>query len=109
MSSVMVDTWCHWLGDPAKRICNPLMFIRSDETANGYDRPIDGIDVFVDLNTMEVIEVKDLFDVPIPPEDKMAQWQGIKNVRTDLKPIHIIQPEGTVNEALTSLMHFVQA
>jgi len=94
LNSVMVDAWTSFFHGPEVRLCNPLLFVRATDSANGYDRPIDGLDIFIDMTKMEVTSVKDLFILPIPQHDPVAQWQTIKNVRTDLKPLHVIQPEG---------------
>eukprot|EP01117_Protostelium_nocturnum_P003737 TRINITY_DN1500_c0_g1_i1.p1 TRINITY_DN1500_c0_g1~~TRINITY_DN1500_c0_g1_i1.p1 ORF type:complete len:707 (+),score=228.57 TRINITY_DN1500_c0_g1_i1:347-2467(+) len=94
LNSVMVDAWTSFFSGPEVRLCNPLLFVRATDSANGYDRPIDGLDIYIDMNKMEVTSVKDLFIVPVPQHDPIAQWQMIKNVRPDLKPYQVLQPEG---------------
>jgi primary-amine oxidase len=94
MSQVMVDVWAGFYDDPKRRIGRPLLFLKTPDQANFYSRPIDGIIVIVDLNEMKVLEVKDIFDTPIPPPDPTHEWQNLTNFRKDLKPIHITQPEG---------------
>jgi len=94
ISSVMVDAWVSYFHPPNQRLCNPLFFLRTNDSANGYDRPIEGLNVFVDLHKMIVVEVRDNFTVPIPPPDPLSQWQGLKKFRKDLKPFYTNQPEG---------------
>eukprot|EP01114_Cavostelium_apophysatum_P020418 TRINITY_DN6835_c0_g1_i1.p1 TRINITY_DN6835_c0_g1~~TRINITY_DN6835_c0_g1_i1.p1 ORF type:complete len:710 (+),score=164.64 TRINITY_DN6835_c0_g1_i1:213-2342(+) len=94
VSKIMVDLWIGFFADPKHRLSNPLLFYRADENSNGYARPIDGLDIIVDLNRMKVLEVKELFDAPIPPYDPMSHWQTIQPVNKAVKPISITQPEG---------------
>jgi len=89
-----VELWSGFFSDPTKRIANPLLYLKSDESISIYSRPIEGIEVSVDLNKMKVLEVKELFDVVVPPYDPIAQYTNITKVRTDLKPLDIVQPEG---------------
>lgn len=49
----------------------------------------------LDLNKMKVLSVEELFEVPIPPSDPPSDWQKITKYRSGLKPIQIIQPEGS--------------
>ena len=61
-SLVMVDIWSagnyRSEEDRTRRLARPLCFLRSDPGDNGYARPIEGIRPVVDLNTMEVIRVR---------------------------------------------------
>lgn len=57
---------------------------------------MDGIEVVLDLDEGVVEKVKELFDVPLPAHanSPLSEWKNIKQFRTDLKPLHVIQPEG---------------
>ena len=48
----------------------------------------------VDLNKMRVINVEDHGVVPMPPNDGNYAAEFVKEFRTDLKPLDIVQPEG---------------
>ncbi|MFT3700867.1 MAG: primary-amine oxidase [Agriterribacter sp.] len=104
MSLVMVDIWSagYYGSEEEKnlRLARPLCFVRSEPGDNGYARPIEGVRPVVNLNTMEVIRVEDYGYTPLPPNAGNYAASLIKNMRTDIKPIDIIQPEGpsfTVN------------
>ena len=48
----------------------------------------------VDLNEMRVVKVEDHGVVPMPPNDGNYGAEFVKEFRTDLKPLDIVQPEG---------------
>jgi primary-amine oxidase len=107
-SMCMLDPWASSYTGPedhpdARRIVRPLTWLRAgDPDDNGYARPIEGLVVTVDLDTMTVAEVVDHGVVPIPPKagNYEPRLMGAGNVpafttaRDDLKPIEITQPEG---------------
>ena len=97
-SLVMVDIWSagHYGSeeDGSRRLARPLCFLRSDPTDNGYARPIEGIRPVVDLNTMQVIRVEEYGTWPLPPEPGNYSASRIPNLRKDIKPMSITQPEG---------------
>ncbi|KAL9249868.1 Amine oxidase [copper-containing] zeta, peroxisomal-like protein [Drosera capensis] len=105
MDLVMVDPWCvgyHSKSDaPSRRLAKPLIFCRTESDSpmeNGYARPVEGIHVLVDMQNMVVLEFEDLKLVPLPPADPLRNYTpgetrgGID--RSDVKPLHVIQPEG---------------
>jgi primary-amine oxidase len=105
-SLAMIDPWAagYDIEDPrGRRLIRPLTFVRSREDDNGYARPVEGLIVLVDLDRMEVIDVRDHGVVPLPekagnyvPElmfdddNRPAHTQ----LRDDVRPIEIAQPEG---------------
>ena len=105
-SLTMIDPWAagYDIDDPkGRRLVRPLTFVRSREDDNGYARPVEGLIVLVDLDLMEVIDVRDHGVVPLPekagnymPElmfdgdNRPAHTQ----LRDDVRPIEITQPEG---------------
>lgn len=97
---VMVDPWSAGLYGTelpdyrGRRLMRALCFVRSEERDNGYARPIDSIVVVVDVNKLEVLKVEEYGPVGLPPEPGNWAREYIPNVRTDLKPIEIVQPEG---------------
>ncbi len=97
---VMVDPWSagfygtelpEYMG---RRLMRALCFVRSEERDNGYAHPIDSMVVVVDVNKLEVLRIEEYGPVPLPPENGNWAREYIPNVRTDLKPIEIVQPEG---------------
>ncbi len=98
---VMVDPWSAGMygterpEEMGKRLSRALCWVRSEAGENGYARPIDNIVAVVDLNKMEVLRVEDYGVVPLPPEGSNWGRQYASEVRQDLKPIEVIQPEGT--------------
>ena len=97
---VMVDPWSAGLYGSelpeyiGRRLMRALCFVRAEEKDNGYAHPIDSMVVVVDVNKLEVLKVEEYGPVPLPPESGNWAREYIPNVRTDLKPIEIIQPEG---------------
>ena len=103
---VMVDPWSAGAygvepeEDSGRRLSRALAWVRSEPTDNGYARPLQGVVAVVDLNKMEVLRVEDYGVVPLPPEAGNWTRKHITEVRTDQKPLEIIQNEGpsfTVN------------
>jgi primary-amine oxidase len=100
MSLVMVDPWsAGWYGnepesDRGRRLSRTLSWVRESPTDNGYARPIEGVLAIVDLNSMDVIRVEDHGVVPLPPESGNYSTDFVKDLRTDIKPLEIVQPEG---------------
>lgn len=102
---VMVDAWCvgyHSEADaPRRRLAKPLIFCRTESDCpmeNGYARPVEGIHVLVDMQNMVLVEFEDRKFVPLPPADPLRNYTpgetrgGVD--RSDVKPLHILQPEG---------------
>ncbi|CAN4076954.1 unnamed protein product [Withania somnifera] len=105
MDLVMVDPWCvgyHSEADaPSRRLAKPLVFCRTESDCpmeNGYARPVEGIYVLVDVQNMQVIEFEDQKLVPLPSVDPLRNYTAGETRggvdRSDVKPLHIIQPEG---------------
>ncbi|XP_020106923.1 uncharacterized protein LOC109723113 [Ananas comosus] len=105
MDLVMVDAWCvGYYSDadaPSRRLAKPLIFCRTESDCpmeNGYARPVEGIYILVDIQNNVVIEFEDRKLVPLPPADPLRNYTpgetrgGVD--RSDVKPIHILQPEG---------------
>ncbi len=97
-SLVMVDIWSAGNygseEDSTRRLARPLCFLRSDPTDNGYARPIEGLRPVVDLNQMKVIRVEQYGRWPLPPGECNYAADRVKDMRKDVKPLEITQPEG---------------
>jgi primary-amine oxidase len=65
-----------------------------DPEENTYAHPIAGLHAILDLNTMEVIRVDDFGVIPIPQGAGNYLPKDISQMRSDLKPVEITQPEG---------------
>lgn len=97
---VMVEPWSagmygHELPeDSGVRRMRALCFVRSEPGDNGYARPIDSLVVVVDLYKMEVIRVEEYPAKPLPTESANWAREYLTAMRTDLKPLEIVQPEG---------------
>ncbi len=97
---VMVEPWSagmygtELVEDQNLRRMRALCFVRSEPKDNGYARPIDSMVIVVDLYKMEVIRIEEYPIVPLPPEPGNWAREYIPNMRKDLKPVEIVQPEG---------------
>lgn len=98
LNSVVVDPWAignfGFQDEQGLRISRCICYVRTTPKSNFYSHPIDGLVPVVDLNTMQVIRIEDLGIVPVPPESGEYSSHFISDVRKDIKPLHIIQPEG---------------
>ena len=97
---VMVDPWSagqYGSESPEEqglRRLRALCFVRSEPKDNGYARPIDSMVIVVDLYQMEVVRIEEYPIAPLPPEPGNWAREYIPNVRSDLKPVDIVQPDG---------------
>jgi primary-amine oxidase len=99
VSLVMVDPWSAGVygdegADSTRRLSRALCWVRSHPSDNGYARPLEGIVAVVDLNRMEVLRIEDYGIVPLPPQPGNWAREYLPEMRSDLKPLHIAQPEG---------------
>ena len=97
LETVQIDPWpagsfgvSH---EEGRRICRCLPYIRETPDDNGYAHPVEGVIAFVDMARGEVLEVVDTGVVPIPPE-RGSYYPEHQTLRTDLKSLEIVQPEG---------------
>jgi primary-amine oxidase len=80
--------------EEGRRISRCISFLREESTDNGYARPIEGVIAFFDSSAGQVLEVVDLELVPVPTERGSYLPADVGPVRTDVKPLEIVQPEG---------------
>ena len=67
----------------------------SDIKDNGYAHPIEGVVALVDLIECKVVHLVDEPDiVPIPKDSETTIARRSGRVRTNIKPLDIVQPEG---------------
>ena len=95
---VQVDPWPAGSFDSpheeGRRISRCISFLRDSHTDNGYAHPIEGVVAFHDGTNNEVLEVVDHGVVPVPTEPGSYLPEDNAPLRTDLKPLEIVQPEG---------------
>jgi primary-amine oxidase len=98
VSNIQIDPWPAGVFgydcEHDRRIARCISFLRESHTDNGYARPIEGLVVHFDMGRREVIEVIDHGVVPLPPNHARYGADDQPSLRTDLKPLHITQPEG---------------
>jgi len=80
--------------ETGRRICRCLSYLRESPEANGYAKPIEGVVVFVDMARAEVLEVADHKVTPIPPGKGSYLPEDNGPLRSGLRPLSILQPEG---------------
>ncbi|MFG1622341.1 primary-amine oxidase [Kribbella sp. NPDC049227] len=71
------------------------IWYRETPDGNPYAHPVSGLKVVVDMNTLELLELENDHDHGQPEVDAEyapGPWTGA--LRTDLKPLHVTQPEG---------------
>lgn len=100
MSLVTVDPWSSGnFGieeEKGRRISHVFCWVRNSELDHQYAHPIEGLNATMDISTREVLTVTDVGDVPIPRAEGNYDRTFIapETIRTDLKPIDVVQPEG---------------
>ena len=87
------------------RFVQPLTWVRTGPDDNSYARPVEGLIVRFDLDTMRVVEVEDHGVVPLPARKANYSAESISDpanfphfpggARHDVRPLDIVQPEGT--------------
>ena len=95
---IQIDTWMPGnFGSAAEegcRIVRCITYYRENERDNGYARPVEGVLAYVDLNRREITEFFDYGAVPLPPEQANYDPESAGPLRTGIKPLDIVQPEG---------------
>jgi primary-amine oxidase len=97
---VMVEPWSAGVygtelpEEAGLRRMRALCFVRSEPKDNGYARPVDSMVIVVDLYKMEVTRIEEYPIAPLPPEPANWAREYIPSMRTGLKPVEIVQPEG---------------
>ena len=96
---VVVDPWAignfGFEDEKGIRLSRCLCYLRATPDGNFYARPIDGLVPVVNLNSMQVLRIEDLGGVPVPPEPSEYRAKFVSEMRQDVQPLHITQPQGT--------------
>ena len=95
-STVHIEPWMvgiHPPTMPTGRVLRALAFLAEDPSRNYYAPPINGLTALVDVDSGAVV-VEDTEVTPIP--DTPAEYAAhlVPDLRDDLKPLEITQPEG---------------
>jgi primary-amine oxidase len=102
MDLVLIDTWAygaHLLPEEyaGRRLGWADVWYRKDPGSSPYANPVSGLHLIVDLNRMELLEVED--DQSVPEPETMGEYvPGLvpgQRLRDDVKPLQIVQPEGS--------------
>jgi len=98
LSKVQIDPWpTGSFGIPAeqgRRVARCICFYREEPSANGYARPIEGLQAIVDMARGEVLEVHDLGAAPLPEGPGSYYPEDNGPLREDLRRLDIVQPDG---------------
>ncbi len=97
---VLIEVWTYGKAlMPAKYADRRLgwcdIWYRATPQGNPYAHPVSGLKLIVDMNSMELLEIEDDHDHGQPEvngEYAPGAWAG--ELRDDLKPLHITQPDG---------------
>ena len=101
MDLVLIDTWAygaHLLPEEytGRRLGWADVWYRKEAGASPYANPVSGLHLIVDLNQMELLEVEDNDRGPEPRTmgEYTPRLVPGQRLRDDIKPLHIVQPEG---------------
>ncbi|MDX6232269.1 MAG: primary-amine oxidase, partial [Nocardioidaceae bacterium] len=98
LDKVQIDPWptgSFGIGiEEGRRIVRCIFFYRDEPNDNGYARPIEGLLATVDMARGEVLELVDHGAVPMPEERGSYYPEDNGPLRTDLRPLEIVQPDG---------------
>lgn len=81
--------------EKGKRIVRAVSYWRGDIRDNGYAHPIEGVVAVVDLISNKVVDlVDDEKVIPVPKKKRNYGQEAFPEIRQDIKPLNILQPEG---------------
>lgn len=96
LDQVLVESWAagnYGLEEEqGQRIAYCYCWLSNDAGDNRYGRPIGNLHPVVDLRRGEVIRIDDFGVIDIPADT--AAIRATHDLRTDIKPLDIIQPDG---------------
>lgn len=99
MDLVTVDPWSAgnygMEEEQNRRLLRALTWVRAEPGDNNYARPVDGLIAIVDMNRHELLRLEDHGVIPLPPESGNYAARYVENFRKDIKPLEVVQPEGT--------------
>ena len=96
LSLVHIEPWIagiHPPEMPAGRVLRALAFLHQHPDDNHYARPVEGLVGLVDVDSGNAV-ILDHGVHPVPTESANYAADQVEEVRQDLKPLEITQPEG---------------
>ncbi|KAI9272992.1 copper amine oxidase [Phascolomyces articulosus] len=103
MDQVFIDPWgIGWSNIKGKRLVQAICYLRTSPDDNQYAHPLD-FNPLYDVNEQKVLDIivakrrNSKFErptIPMANHHFLPEHLGEENLRKDLKPIQIIQPEG---------------
>jgi len=100
---VCVDPWSAGNfgvpGEEGKRLAHTFVWVRMFDLDNYYAHPVEGLNVVVDIDRMEVVRVDDHalesgVQVPVPQKEINYDSEVLTAFRAPLKPLDVVQSEG---------------
>jgi len=79
---------------PGRRVIRASAYVREFAEDNGYARPVGNLIFVIDPNERTVVAIQDGDPIPLPPESGNYDAGSVGPLRTDLRPLHITQPDG---------------
>lgn len=98
LESVVADAWApgHYADGPERRLLAPIFLVRMGSPEdNYYVHPVENLVVVYDVDAKEVVQIEDHGVVPVPKTSGNYTPAAVGELRDDLMPIEITQPEGT--------------
>ena len=77
-----------------RRIIRATAYVREFPQDNGYARPVGNLVFVIDCDAKAVAAVQDGDPLPLPPESGNYDVGSVGPLRTDLRPLEIIQRDG---------------
>jgi primary-amine oxidase len=98
VKQVQIDPWPAGsfgvAADEGRRVARCLCYLRDKPGANGYARPVEGLEVLVDMARSEVLDVADTGrDIPVPA-DPGSYLREDHPPRAGLAPLAVTQADG---------------
>ncbi|CAM0137855.1 peroxisomal copper amine oxidase [Umbelopsis sp. WA50703] len=104
MSKVYCDPWAigRHVEGAERRVMQGLMYYRLSEDDNQYAHPLDFVPI-IDINEMKIVEIERIAPrdskfkrptIPMEPHNFYPEFLGEENLRKDVKPLIVQQPEG---------------
>ena len=95
-SKVHIEPWLSGINPPhlpSGRVFRAIGFLHDHPEDNYYARPIEGLTAYVDVDG-DAVTIEDHGDVPVPMAAADYAAQFVDDMRDDIKPLDIVQPEG---------------
>src|SRR5215218_1066292 len=98
---IYVEPWpAGWFDQPYdhedRRLGRAVFYVREGDHDQPWARPVQGLVAVWDRTRHEIVELIDDGDTPVPPDPGRFDTEApaIGEVREDLRPLHVHQPDG---------------